>query len=62
MATLNEMAQMIDARMKADGGAGFVNDWAGFFDITPEQAERIAEKAGSAEKFERIWQNENWWV
>lgn len=62
MATLAQIARELDAEIKDDGGAGFINDWAGYFDITNEQAERIADRAESAADFKRIWENEDWWL
>jgi hypothetical protein len=35
---------------------------AGRFDITKEQAERIAARATDGADFVRIWENEDWWV
>lgn len=37
-------------------------DIAGRFDISREQAERIAERAKDGADFVRIWENEDWWV
>jgi hypothetical protein len=37
-------------------------DVAGRFDITREQAERIADRATDGADFVRIWENEDWWV
>lgn len=43
-----------------------MGDIAGRFDITDEQAERIAAKAvteaDQEAAFVRIWENEGWWV
>lgn len=37
-------------------------DFAARFDITREQAERIAAKANNEAEFISIWENEDWWV
>lgn len=43
-----------------------MGDIAGRFDISNEQAERIAAEAGKAAdpeaEFVRIWEDEAWWV
>ena len=39
-----------------------VRDIAARFDITEDQATRIAEKAADEAEFIRIWENEAWWV
>jgi len=38
------------------------SDIASRFDITKEQAERIADRATDGDDFVRIWENEDWWV
>lgn len=38
------------------------SDIAGRFDITKEQAERIAERATDGADFVWIWENQDWWV
>lgn len=38
------------------------SDLAGQFDISREQAERIASRAKDGDDFVRIWENEDWWV
>jgi hypothetical protein len=37
-------------------------DIAGRFDITREQAERIAARAKDGDDFVRIWEHQDWWV
>jgi hypothetical protein len=37
-------------------------DFAARFDITREQAERIASRAQKEDDFISIWENEDWWV
>ena len=39
-----------------------LGDIAGRFDISGEQADRIAERANSVDEFIAIWENEDWWV
>lgn len=39
-----------------------INDIAGRFDITDEQAERIAAAVETEQEFINIWENEDWWV
>jgi hypothetical protein len=62
MATLSEIAAELNDRMRADGGAGFGNDWAGFYDISDEEAQRIAERSKNAAEFEARWQDADWWT
>ena len=38
------------------------SDLASLFDISREQAERIADRAKDGDDFVRIWKNEDWWV
>lgn len=38
------------------------NDYAARFDISEDQAKRIAQVANDEEEFVSIWENENWWV
>ncbi|WP_457645337.1 hypothetical protein [Profundibacter sp.] len=40
----------------------FIGGYAGVYNLDDEQAERIAERAQTAEQFEDIWENEDWWV
>ncbi|WP_374290236.1 hypothetical protein [Paenirhodobacter enshiensis] len=61
MTTLNAIAAELDARQIANGGAGFSNDWAGFYDISDDEAARIAERADDLAGFETIWENETDW-
>jgi hypothetical protein len=37
-------------------------DIAGRFDITREQAERIAARAKDGDDFVWIWEHQDWWV
>ena len=37
-------------------------DFVSLFDISREQAERIADRAKDGDDFVRIWKNEDWWV
>lgn len=37
-------------------------EYAARFDISKEQAERIANVAKDEAEFIRIWENEDWWV
>lgn len=61
--TLNEMTAALNDRTDEYGDRlSFGGDYSGEFDISFEQAERIAARAGSAEEFVSIWQNEDWWV
>lgn len=54
------ITQLIDALNEKHENR-FGNDFAGFYDISRDEAERIAEKAASADEFEAIWENEGWW-
>jgi diacylglycerol kinase len=38
------------------------SDIAARFDITREQAERIADRAKDGADFVRIWENQDWWL
>ena len=62
MTTLSIIAAELNDRIKADGGAGFGNDWAGFYDISDAEAQRIAGKSKNAAEFEAAWQNSDWWT
>lgn len=46
------------------GSTGFVQAVSSHcgFGTSSEETRRIAEKAETAEEFERIWQNEDWWT
>ena len=55
--TLNEMTHAMNATSPTFG-----TDYAGTFDISRDEAERIAERAASVAEFEAIWENENWWT
>lgn len=35
---------------------------AGRFDISDEEAQRIAERAKTGAEFVSIWENEDWWT
>lgn len=62
MMTLNEMTAALNDRTDEYGDKlHFGGDYAGRFDLSNEQAERIAEKSESADDFIRIWENEDWW-
>jgi hypothetical protein len=37
------------------------SDIAGRFDISEDEAARIAERAVTGEEFIAIWENEDWW-
>lgn len=56
--TLNEMTAALNEAKEGRFG----NDYAGFFDISNDEAERIAAKSNSADEFEAIWENEDWWT
>lgn len=60
--TLTEIATAINARSTADEGAGFINDFAGTYGISREEAERIAARSSSLDEFEAIWENGDWWT
>lgn len=61
--TLNEMTAALNARTDEYGDTlHFGSDYAGVYDISRDQAERIAAKSNSVEDFESIWENEDWWV
>jgi hypothetical protein len=62
MATLAQIARELDEGIKAEGGGGFISDWAGHFDISTEQAKRIADRSNNAAEFKRIWETEGWWL
>ena len=53
--TLHEMS----AKLMAQGACRTV-DWAGEYDISKDEATRIATRSGSADDFERIWSDETW--
>lgn len=53
--TLNDMTAALNETM------AFGTDYAGFFDISEAEAERIASRCESADDFRRIWENESWW-
>jgi len=61
MTTLNAIAAELNARQIENGGAGFSNDWAGFYNISDDEARRIAERADNLSGFEAIWENETDW-
>lgn len=46
------------------GSTGFVNAVSSHcgFDTSRDETKRIAEKAPTAEDFQRIWENEDWWI
>jgi len=52
--------EIITAKNVATDGA-FGTDFAGYYDISATEAERIAARATSLDDFEAIWENENWW-
>lgn len=52
--TLNEIINEL-----ADGASG---TFTAMFDISDAEAERIAAKCETAEDFQRIWENEDWWT
>ncbi len=56
--TLNDIAQLLNAR---DGSTDPI-DWAGVYDISEAEAERIAAASKSDIEFEEIWENERWWL
>ncbi len=63
MTTLNAIVDEIKARQEAaDDFSGFINDWAGRYDISNAEAERIATRAANLADFEAIWSNEDWWT
>lgn len=39
-----------------------ITEIAARFDISEDQAERIAAKAKDEAKFVKIWENEDWWL
>ena len=39
-----------------------ITEIAARFDITDDEAERIAEKAVTEADFVKIWENEDWWI
>jgi len=40
----------------------FGGDYAGFYDISTTEAERIASRADDADDFENIWAGQSWWL
>jgi len=54
--TLHEMSAKLIAR-----GVCRTVDWAGAYDISKDEATRIATRSGSADDFKRIWSDETWW-
>lgn len=40
----------------------FGNDFAGYYDISNAEADRIAARANSLAEFEATWENETWWT
>lgn len=56
--TLSEMTTALNEARQGQFGS----DYAGFFDISTSEAERIAERASSADEFEAIWETEDWWT
>ena len=61
--TIHEMTAALNDRTDENGGRlHFTGDYAGMFDISTEQAERIAAKADSAADFIRIWESDGWWA
>jgi hypothetical protein len=55
--TIIEMTREIEHSTKAL----FLDDYAAMFDISDNEAQRIAEKSASYVEFLEIWENENWW-
>lgn len=55
--TLNEMTQALNEMKQGRFGT----DYAGFYGISIVEADRIAERAESAEQFEDIWESDSWW-
>ena len=55
--TINEIAA---AKNEVTSGA-FGTDFAGFYDLSKAEADRIAFVSKSLDEFEDIWANEDWW-
>lgn len=55
--TRNEIAALKNAATEGQFGA----DFAGYYDISNDEADRIAERANSLAEFEAIWENQGWW-
>jgi len=58
MTTLNQMTNLLNEAMDNKFGS----DYAGYFDISYDEAERIAEKCETAEQFHNVWADEDWWT
>lgn len=52
----------ITAALNEEMNGAFGTDFAGHFDISDDEAERIAERAVSVAEFKEIWENEAWWT
>ncbi|MFB2530730.1 hypothetical protein ACEYYA_01015 [Paracoccus sp. p3-h83] len=55
--TRHEIATLKNAATNNTFGA----DFAGNYDISNDEADRIADRANSLAEFEAIWENETWW-
>jgi len=50
----------MSAKLMAQGVCRTV-DWAGAFDISKDEATRIAKESDSVEDFLDTWENTDWW-
>jgi hypothetical protein len=55
--TLNDIARLLADR---DNSSPDI-DWAGVYDMSESEAERIAAVAVDDIDFEEIWETESWW-
>lgn len=63
MTTKTEMTRMLDAaHIAEDGYTTFGGNYAATYDISDDEAERIAGRASSAAEFTRIWETADWWT
>lgn len=60
--TITELVAELNARTDEYGDAMHFGGFAAHYDISDEEAERIAARATSVAEFEAIWENETWWV
>lgn len=56
--TLHQMTELMNA---AHNGT-FGTNYAGYYDISNTEAERIASRAEDVEDFEMIWAGQSWWI
>lgn len=61
--TINELIAELNARVNENGETQhFAGDFAGRYDISATEAARIAEAVSSADEFENVWENTDWWT